>query len=226
MNKLENLLISNSFLDILQQSLSAVVFHFSKYSSRSTFRSCEAAYLDSSLHQNSAARSVNVYVSSFNFVNMTHAYSRISETSVRRLRFQSKNLSISFVLSLMSISTTDKMSLYIQQIFKILRNMINDEMKNFDFVHFKQLLNNTSFFSNQRRSLEMRLSLLKIFLFVNDAEEFMKFESEEMIVIDMSCLFLDKSIVCVLFDVCLKLYLENTKSHVEKIIAFDEAHKI
>ncbi len=129
-------------------------------------------------------------------------------------------------MSLMSITTTDKVSLYIQQIFKILKNMINDEMKNFDFVHFKQLLNNTSFFSNQRRSLKMRLSLLKIFLFVNDVEESMKFESEKMIVIDMSCSFLDESIVCVLFDVCLELYLENTESHAENVIALDEAHKI
>jgi hypothetical protein len=61
---------------------------------------------------------------------------------------------------------------------------------------------------------------------VNDAEEFMKFESEEMIVIDMSCSFIDESIACVLFDVCLELYLENTESHSEKIIALDEAHKI
>jgi hypothetical protein len=104
--------------------------------------------------------------------------------------------------------------------------MINDEMKDFDFAHFKQVLNNTSFFLNQKRSLKMRLNLLKIFLFVNDAEEFMKFESEEMIVIDMSCSFSNESIVCVLFDVCLELYLENTKSHAENVIALDEAHKI
>ncbi len=63
-------------------------------------------------------------------------------------------------------------------------------------------------------------------LIVNDAGKSMKFEPGEMIVIDMSCSFLDEPIVCVLFDICLRLYLENTESHAEKIIALDEAHNI
>lgn len=225
MNELENLLIPNPFLGILQQPLSAVVFHFSKYSSRNTFRPCEAAYLGSSAHQDSAVKSINVYVSPSNLANMTHAYSRVPGANVRCLKFQSKDLNISSILSLMSVTTTGKVPLYIQQVSKILRNMANGGMEDFDFAHFKQLLNNTSFSPDQRRPLEMRLGLLETFLFVNDAGESMKFEPGEVTVIDMSCPFLDEPTACVLFDVCLGLYLGNTESHSGKVIALDEAHK-
>lgn len=103
---------------------------------------------------------------------MTHSYSQIPGITVRRLRFQSKDLNISSILSLMSVTTTDKVPLYIQQIFKILRDMTNGGMRDFDFALFKRLLNNTLFSSDQRRPLEMRLNLLESFLVGNDAEGF------------------------------------------------------
>lgn len=157
---------------------------------------------------------------------MLNAYSRIPGATVRCLRFQSKDLNISSILSLMSVTTTGQVPLYIQQVSKILRDMANGGMGDFDFALFKRLLDKTSFSPDQRRPLEMRLGLLESFLDLNGAEESMKFEPEEVTVIDMSCPFLDEPTACVLFDICLGIYLGATESHAGKVIALDEAHKV
>lgn len=54
----------------------------------------------------------------------------------------------------------------------------------------------------------------------------MKFDPEEVTIIDMSCPFLDEPTACILFDICTGLYLGDTESHAGKVIVLDEAHKV
>ena len=157
---------------------------------------------------------------------MTQAYSQIPGVVVRCLKFRAKDLNIGSILSLMSVTSTGTVPLYIQQVSKILRDMASDGMSDFDYSLFKQLLKATQFSPDQSRPLEMRLGLLESFLLLDDAQEPMEFEPGEVTIIDMSCPFLDEPTACVLFDICLGLYLGDRGSQIGKVVALDEAHKV
>ena len=52
-----------------------------------------------------------------------------------------------------------------------------------------------------------------------------EFKAGELTIIDLSDPFIDESAACVLFDICLALFLEDRKD-IGRIVALDEAHKV
>lgn len=52
-----------------------------------------------------------------------------------------------------------------------------------------------------------------------------KFEPGTLTIIDLSCQFVDESTACMLFSICLDIFLEDRDS-AGRIVALDEAHKV
>ncbi len=55
--------------------------------------------------------------------------------------------------------------------------------------------------------------------------ELWSFEPGSLTIVDLSCPFVDDSAACVLFNICLALFLEK-RNGVSRVIALDEAHKV
>ncbi len=51
------------------------------------------------------------------------------------------------------------------------------------------------------------------------------FQTGSLTIVDLSCPFIDDGAACVLFNICLALFLED-RSNASRIIALDEAHKV
>ena len=51
------------------------------------------------------------------------------------------------------------------------------------------------------------------------------FHSGSLTIVDLSCPFIDESAACVLFNICLALFLEHCNDS-GRIVALDEAHKV
>lgn len=215
-------------LGVLKHPLSALVFHFSQYTSRSNFRPCEAAFLarpSAEFRGYGSVRSVNVLVSPSNFCNLAHAYTQITGVRVHELKIHPKHLNVGFMLALMAVNQSESQPLYMAQVVQILRDMAGATTGDFDFADFKRRLRNTPFTVMQRRPLEQRMNLLESFLDLEGTSSCFNFGGGSVTVVDLSCPFVDENTACLLFNICLWIYLEGS-SGTGKIIAVDEAHKV
>ena len=51
------------------------------------------------------------------------------------------------------------------------------------------------------------------------------FEAESLTIVDLSCPFVDESAACLLFNICIAIFLED-RGDVGRIVVLDEAHKV
>lgn len=131
------------------------------------------------------------------------------------------------MLALMAVNQSQSPPLYMTQVVQILRDMAGaGATDDFDFVDFKKRLRETEFTKMQRQPLEQRMQLLESFLDLDGTSSCFDFESGSVTVVDLSCPFVDENTACVLFNICLWIYLEGSSSETGKIVAVDEAHKV
>lgn len=226
--RLENSLIKNPILGSLQRPLSALIFHFGQYTSRLSFRPCEAAFLSyphPHFRDCQGVSSVNILVAPSNYHSLSTSYSQIPGVRVRPFKLQSKDLNISSMLALMSVDQTQATPLYMGQIIRILRGIAAMSAEDFNYNAFKAALESCHFSKMQRNPLQQRLELLESFLDLGDSAADHKFEAGSITIIDLSCPFVDANTACVLFNIYMGIYLESDPT-VGKMIVIDEAHKV
>lgn len=227
-NFLENCLIQTPMLGNLQRQLSALVFHFSQYTSHVSFRPCEAAFLACPSRQfpsHPCVAPVNVLVAPSNYQNLKAFYAQIPSVNVQPFRLRPRDLNVSSMLTLMAVDQSQPAPLYIGQITKILREMASTSPQGFDYTDFKRRLQGCKLSRAQQGPLQQRLELLESFLTLDESVPSWNFEGGGATVIDLSCPFVDANMACVLFNIGIGLYLESGLT-TGKIIAIDEAHKV
>ena len=212
----------------LRKPLSALVFHFSQYTSNRSFRPCEAAFLACPSRQFPSlpcVAPVNILVAPSNYHNLQASYAQIPGVNVQPFKLRPRDLNISSMLTLMAVDQSQSAPLYIGQITKILREMASTSSNGFDYARFKRHLQGSKLSRGQQGPLQQRLGLLESFLVLDDTTPSWHFESGGATVIDLSCPFVDANMACVLFNIGMSLYLESELT-TGKIIAVDEAHKV
>ncbi len=163
---LKNCLISNVCATQLSNSLTELVFHYDSFTSTVDDHACEAVYLCSSEIK------VTVLISLSNFVRMKSLYQNLSrlaknELKVKPLLLQQRYLNVERLMTLMTVDSTERqVSLYIQVIYKILREMARELNPKFeiDYHDFKRRILATDLTSAQLESLNLRLDLLESFI--------------------------------------------------------------
>jgi hypothetical protein len=224
----ENCLISSPVLGVLQKPLSALVFNFAEYTSGSSFRPCELAFLASSgseLPIHSGVKKINVLVSPSNYLSLKALYTQIPGVKVHPFMLHPKDLNISTMLTLMSVDQTQATPLYMGTVTKILRDMASKTIEAFNYPEFRRQLDDAGLDRKQRDFLNQRLELLESFLDLDGKTTGPNFAAGEITIIDLSCPFMDASTACVLFKVGMGLYLESD-TEIGKVIVLDEAHKV
>ncbi|OCL07853.1 hypothetical protein AOQ84DRAFT_431976 [Glonium stellatum] len=224
---LENCLISSPMLGDLVEPLSALVFHFSEFTSRASYNPSEAAYL-SVAHRDfpdhRAASYTTVMVPPSNYYNLSQLYTRIPKVKVHPFKLKPHMLDVGTMLELMAVDQSKDKSLYMAQVTKTLRDIATERNGDFDYHDFKQRLNNQNFDRTQREFLNQRLDLLESFLDLKSSSTDLVFGTSGVTIIDMSCPFVDSNTACVLFKIAMKKYLESSVAG--KMIVLDEAHKV
>ena len=225
-------MIPSPKIGVLRKPLSGLVLHFGEFNSRDAFRPCEAAYLaspDGTFADGRSVRGVTVLVSPSNYVNLKTLYCAIPGVTVRQLKLRSRDLTIQSMLTLMSVDSSSSQPLYMAQVTKVLRDMAALG-GDFDYITFTQRLADVDLLPTQRRMLDQRLELLESFLDLEsfDAGCFEDIGSgQQLTIVDLSCPFVDASAACVLFNICIGLFLAATSpEQLGKVIAVDEAHKV
>jgi hypothetical protein len=178
---------------------------------------------------------VNVLVSSSNYEVLNEAYQKLAtevggHITVDRLLLKDRDLNIGRMHKLMAFDeSADNVPLYVAVIHNELRRMsINNEP--FSMRALEQKLEGTNFAPGQRNMLDMRLALLRSFMANNASKkhrsgrELFKIKPATLTIVDLSDPFIDTSMVCTLFDICLGLFMEN-KPKDGLIVTLDEAHK-
>jgi hypothetical protein len=214
-------------LGLLQKPLSALVFNFAEYSSRSNFRPSEVAFLASPNQQNPnhpRARKVNILVSPSNYVALADLYGQIPGVVVHPFKLHPNDLNISIMLTLMSVDNSQNPPLYLGTVTKVLRQMATESSTGFDYPRFRRLLDEAGLDRKQVDFLNQRLDLLESFLDLKNKTTRPTFKAGEITIIDLSCPFLDASTACVLFKIGMGIYLDSDPS-TGKLIVLDEAHK-
>ncbi|KAL1968148.1 hypothetical protein VTN77DRAFT_2279 [Rasamsonia byssochlamydoides] len=230
---LENALLSPSRAGRLTNPLSAIVFHYDKFTAFASTQLCEAAYLCS------AGIPVRVLVSPSNLHTMQRLYANMPgipasapKPRVIPMYFCEQHLNISMMKTLMGIGGGENHTpLYMEMVMKILREMACEcrGTSGLNYLLFKQRLQTEKFIGGQDAPLKMRLQLLESFLVLPGKEKGVpsdtwKFEPGTLTIVDLSCPFVDENDACALFNICLSLFLEN-RHEGGRLVALDEAHK-
>jgi hypothetical protein len=214
-------------LGVLQKPLSALVFNFAEYSSGSSFRPCELAFLaspGSQLPNHLRVKKVNVLVSPSNYLLLKATYTAIPGVTVQPFMLRPKDLNVGTMLTLMSVDQTQAAPLYMGIVTKILRKMASDAA-DFNYPEFRRRLDDAGLDKKQEEFLNQRLDLLESFLDLDESTTSPSFAAGEITIVDLSCPFVDASTACVLFKIGMGLYLESDPT-IGKVIVLDEAHKV
>ena len=224
----ENCLIQSPMLGNLQKRLSALVVHYSEYTSNLSFRPCEAAFLaypGQEFPGHPSAGPVRVLVAASNYRSLRAAYAQIPGVIVMPFKLRPQDLNVSSILALMAVDQTAKPPLYINQVTMILREMSAASPGGFDYLQFKRRLLLAKLHKDQLGPLHQRLQLLESFLTLDPSANENIFENGGVTVVDLSCPFVDANMACVLFNIGIGLYLGSSIDG-GKVIAVDEAHKV
>ncbi|KAL2850427.1 hypothetical protein BJX68DRAFT_90932 [Aspergillus pseudodeflectus] len=224
---IENCSMGLPVLGKLKQSVSTLVLHFNEYSSNVNSQPSEAAFLASVLPQYASQQKrlpVRVLVSPTNYHNLAKMYSQIPNVEAKPFRLNPKHLNIGMMLSLMSMSQSDGMPLYMAQVLRVLREMAIESGGHFDYRDFRKRLDNLRLDRAQTPFLAQRLDLLDSYLDLKGAGAADYFLDGGVTILDLSCPFVDQSTACVLFRIAIDLFLYAHPSRGKMIVA-DEAHK-
>lgn len=129
------------------------------------------------------------------------------------------------MLSLMSVSQSDGMPLYMSQVTRVLRDMAMESGGCFDYSNFRVRLDALNLSRLQTPFLYQRLDLLDSYLDLNGKGVGDYFVDGGITILDLSCPFVDQSTACILFRIAIDLFLNAHPSRGKMIIA-DEAHKV
>lgn len=128
---------------------------------------------------------------------------------------------------LMSVDRKGSPPLYMGLVEKVLRDMGAQSADDYvDYKQFKKRIDGLDLDNLQRRPLQQRLDLLEEFLELESQERCFDFKPGSLTVVDLSCRNVDEGMACILFDICIGIYLGDGASHKGKVIAVDEAHKV
>ncbi|KAI9376144.1 hypothetical protein BJX61DRAFT_539157 [Aspergillus egyptiacus] len=224
---IENCSMTMPALGNLQKSVSTLVLHFNEYSSNLNSQPSEAAFLASVLPKYASAQKpipLRVLVSPTNYRNLAKMYAHIPNVKVLPFKLQPRNLNISMMLSLMSMSQTDAMPLYMAQVIRVLRQMAMESGGSFDYRDFRRRLNDLRLDRAQTPFLYQRLDLLDSYLDLDGRVTGDYFVDGGVTILDLSCPFVDQSTACILFRIAINLFLHAHPSRGKMIVA-DEAHK-
>ncbi|KAK7937628.1 uncharacterized protein PG986_014496 [Apiospora aurea] len=195
----------------------------------------EAAYLCSS------GIPVNVLVCPSHIWTMKRLYANLPGIDskslcprVMPLYLTENQLNISRILKLMAVDpTTSNMPLYMEVVMNITRQMAM-EGPTFTYTEFRRRLEEVQWVKGQDGPLNMRLQLLDAFLapspFTKTTrpaqadEDIWAFAPGSLTIVDLSDPFLSSDDACVLFSICLSIFLED-RSTCGRVVALDEAHK-
>ncbi|KAL4862732.1 hypothetical protein BDV12DRAFT_190200 [Aspergillus spectabilis] len=224
---IENCSMGMPALGNLKKSLSTLVLHFNEYSSNVNSQPSEAAFLASVLPKYASQQQplpLRVLVSPTNHGNLSKMYSHIPNVKVLPFKLQPPHLNISMMLSLMSMSQSDSMPLYMAQVIRVLREMAMESGGSFDYMDFRSRLDDLRLDRTQTPFLYQRLDLLDSYLDLEDRLTGDYFVDGGVTILDLSCPFVDQSTACVLFRIAIDLFLYAHPSRGKMIVA-DEAHK-
>ncbi|KAF4475547.1 hypothetical protein CGGC5_v015985 [Colletotrichum fructicola Nara gc5] len=215
---LENCLIPSE-LGKLSHPLAGIVFHYDTFASDDGGLPCEAAFLASH-----AKASVRVLCAPTSFRTVKKVYSGIPQVDVKPLNISSSDLNTSRMLGLMAFQEGSK-PLYLQVVQRILRDIRLEQQEKgsqFDYAKFKTALAREKFSEGQQGPLQQRLETLESFMVKGKARS--DEEGGQLTIVDLSCPCITPEMACLLFNICLSLFLEQ-KSVVGRVVALDEAHK-
>lgn len=224
---LENCLIPDKRYGSTTNPIAGIAFH---YDNDDTEGGAEVASLCSRGVQ------VNVLVSSSNFYAQNEKYQALArkaggKINVDRLLLRDEHLSIERLHKLMNISDNAEtgVPLYVSVIHQILQQMaINGQT--ITLAGFERQLALVSFAPGQKAMLDMRLRLLDSLMYSKAAPRhrsqtnMFQIKPGSLTIVDLSDPFIDASMVCTLFGICLSIFLQARKED-GLIVALDEAHK-
>ncbi|GJC90032.1 hypothetical protein ColLi_13311 [Colletotrichum liriopes] len=239
---LENCLISSK-LGHLPQPLAGIVFHFDSFVSDAGGLPCEAAFLASH-----SQASVRVLCAPTNIRTIRSIYSGIPQVKIEPLKLSDQDLNTRRMLDLMTVGEGG-MPLYLHVVNRIIRDMRLEQQnkgQKFSYTSFKEKLEQEDLTAAQRGPLSQRLDTLESFM-VKDKPKHERIDWEpkvryncqlpplvrltdkirkagQLTVVDLSCPCVTADMACLLFNICLSLFLAQ-KSHVGRVVALDEAHK-
>ncbi|KAL1597158.1 hypothetical protein SLS60_008740 [Paraconiothyrium brasiliense] len=223
---LENCLIPSKNLGVLQEPLSALVFSYSLFTGDGAgFSISEAAFLGapSPRFGNAHVKKIHVLVCDTNLRRIRKLYERLPNVTVSAFKLNPRNLDIDLMLTLMNVSESDRMPLYMGAILQIIREMATASDR-FDYRVFKAHVRQQRFTPDQENMLKIRLDLLESFLDLQGTNrDDMLFKPGEITIMDMSCPFVDVNTACIMFRCGLQRYLQSRASG--KLVVLDEAHK-
>ncbi|KAJ5346958.1 uncharacterized protein N7506_000211 [Penicillium brevicompactum] len=223
---IENCSMSLPELGTLNQSISTLVLQFDEYTSTTSSQPSEAAFLASALPQYAHEQPVplRVLVSPTNLSNLRGMYSQIPNIEIQPFKIHPKHLNISMMLSLMSVSQSGGIPLYMAQVARILREMAMESGGYFDYSDFRSRLNKLKLGRSQTPFLYQRLDLLDSYLDHSGTGTSDYFIDGGVTILDLSCPFVDQGTACILFRIAIDLFLYAHPSRGKMIVA-DEAHK-
>ena len=210
------------------------MFHYDSFTSAVGGLACEAAYLCSS------GMEVTVLVSPSNLTRMISIYQNLPGLAaggprVEPLLLQQRYLNGERLMTLMAISSTEgQIPLYIQVVLQILREMAREPnlKPGIDYRDSKRRILAEDLTPAQLGPLSLRLDLVESFIAAPMANSKRNVSGNDwtssrgkLIIVDLSCPFVDADTACALFDIYLGVFLEQ-KMDTGRVVALDEAHKV
>lgn len=228
---LENMLVQPLPIGRVPAPLTALVLHYDRFTGVETGQLCEAAYLCSS------GVPVRVLVSPTNYRHMKELYENLpglpaggQRPKVFPMYLREDQINIGTMKTLMAAGGGDGHTpLYMEVVIKVLRSMAQENDGKFSLRKFQFKLQEEKLVKGQAGPLNLRLGLLKSFLDVaqtkNPEKDPWTFDKGTLTIVDLSCPFVDESDACMLFNICLEIFLKN-RDKAGRIIGLDEAHKV
>ncbi|KAI0265149.1 hypothetical protein BC834DRAFT_196378 [Gloeopeniophorella convolvens] len=217
-------------LGSLKKPLSGLVLHYGE--TGASARPCEAAFLGLA-RPDVTPPPVRVYVAPSSFKRMQVLYKPLGKNvQVRPLYFSESELDVAAFLSMMAVSTSESVPLYIHTVMSVLRELGD----NFNYTAFMRQLEEKKKDMNPAQTihLEQRLELLHTFTqpaqrFGNGSKsassnDVPRFARGQITILDLSDQFIDAPRACGLFEICVRLF-ERADVQTGKVLLVDEAHK-
>jgi hypothetical protein len=156
---LESMMIEDERLGLLPSPLSGLVLHFG--ASGTSLKPCEATFLGLCDNPMVVCPEVVVFCSPSNLKHVSHSYARFGGgAKVYPLYFQEEDVDATSLLSLMAVSESGQMPLYMHMVMQVL----SDLGEAYSYTNFKLRLGSLMLEPIQARMLDQRLSLLEGFL--------------------------------------------------------------
>ena len=227
---LENCLLDEPRLGKLPNPLAGLVFHY-ETGDGST---CEAASLCT------RGVPVRVLVSPSRFYTMQAMYHQkygSDKVVVEKLELQSKHLNAGRIKNLMVFNNKESSTpLYMAAVSSIIQDLGREADENgargLDFYEFKARVGRKITNKDQKVPLDQRLDNLQRFMrkkSEQDASDILANKAGELTIIDLTNPAQDATDACLLFDICLSVFLQyrdENDGKIGQVVALDEAHKV